>query len=87
MRENTACCLRPSHSRCAASLPQLPSSSKWGQQSTASTAASQSQSAQSLSEIQKLEEEREKLSREEVGKPFTVQQNIVSPSHREVIYE
>ena len=50
-----------------ASLPQLPSSSKWGQQSTASTAASQSQSAQSLSEIQKLEEEREKLSREEVG--------------------
>lgn len=43
---------------------QLPSSSKWGQQST--NALNQTQNALSLAEIQKLEEERERQAREEV---------------------
>ncbi|XP_042284763.1 GRB10-interacting GYF protein 2 isoform X4 [Thunnus maccoyii] len=42
---------------------KLPSSSKWGQQS--SNALSQTQNALSLAEIQKLEEERERQTREE----------------------
>ncbi|XP_070700721.1 GRB10-interacting GYF protein 2 isoform X2 [Pempheris klunzingeri] len=42
---------------------KLPSSSKWGQQS--SNAINQSQNALSLAEIQKLEEERERQAREE----------------------
>ncbi|XP_053186276.1 GRB10-interacting GYF protein 2 isoform X2 [Scomber japonicus] len=42
---------------------KLPSSSKWGQQS--SSALSQAQTALSLAEIQKLEEERERQMREE----------------------
>ncbi|XP_030015703.1 GRB10-interacting GYF protein 2 isoform X1 [Sphaeramia orbicularis] len=42
---------------------KLPSSSKWGQQSTNSI--NQTQNALSLAEIQKLEEERERQSREE----------------------
>ncbi|XP_062284647.1 GRB10-interacting GYF protein 2 [Scomber scombrus] len=42
---------------------KLPSSSKWGQQS--SNALSQAQNALSLAEIQKLEEERERQTREE----------------------
>lgn len=45
---------------------QLPSSSKWGQQSTTANTLSQSQNALSLAEIQKLEEERERQTREEV---------------------
>lgn len=44
---------------------KLPSSSKWGQQS--STTINQAQNALSLAEIQKLEEERERQAREEVG--------------------
>ncbi|XP_052403632.1 GRB10-interacting GYF protein 2 isoform X2 [Carassius gibelio] len=44
---------------------KLPSSSKWGQQSTTATTLSQSQNALSLAEIQKLEEERERQTREE----------------------
>lgn len=43
---------------------QLPSSSKWGQQ--APNTINQTQNALSLAEIQKLEEERERLAREEV---------------------
>ncbi|KAK1879499.1 GRB10-interacting GYF protein 2 [Dissostichus eleginoides] len=43
---------------------KLPSSSKWGQQSSVS-AVNQNQSALSLAEIQKLEEERERQTREE----------------------
>ncbi|XP_073346894.1 GRB10-interacting GYF protein 2 isoform X1 [Pagrus major] len=42
---------------------KLPSSSKWGQQST--NALNQTQNALSLAEIQKLEEERERQAREE----------------------
>ncbi|XP_034558323.1 GRB10-interacting GYF protein 2 isoform X3 [Notolabrus celidotus] len=42
---------------------KLPSSSKWGQQST--NAINQNQNALSLAEIQKLEEERERQAREE----------------------
>lgn len=42
---------------------KLPSSSKWGQQST--TSVNQNQNALSLAEIQKLEEERERQAREE----------------------
>uniref|UniRef100_A0A671R607 PERQ amino acid-rich with GYF domain-containing protein 2 n=1 Tax=Sinocyclocheilus anshuiensis TaxID=1608454 RepID=A0A671R607_9TELE len=44
---------------------RLPSSSKWGQQSTTANTLSQSQNALSLAEIQKLEEERERQTREE----------------------
>ncbi|KAK2900525.1 hypothetical protein Q8A67_008640 [Cirrhinus molitorella] len=44
---------------------KLPSSSKWGQQSTTANTLSQSQNALSLAEIQKLEEERERQTREE----------------------
>nr|XP_017214143.1 GRB10-interacting GYF protein 2 isoform X1 [Danio rerio] len=44
---------------------KLPSSSKWGQQSTTANSLSQSQNALSLAEIQKLEEERERQTREE----------------------
>lgn len=44
--------------------PQLPSSSKWGQQSP--NTINQTQNALSLAEIQKLEEERERQTREEV---------------------
>ncbi|XP_016394023.1 PERQ amino acid-rich with GYF domain-containing protein 2-like isoform X3 [Sinocyclocheilus rhinocerous] len=44
---------------------KLPSSSKWGQQSTTASTLSQSQNALSLAEIQKLEEERERQTLEE----------------------
>ncbi|XP_026135824.1 GRB10-interacting GYF protein 2 isoform X3 [Carassius auratus] len=44
---------------------KLPSSSKWGQQSTTANTLSQSQNALSLAEIQKLEEERERQTQEE----------------------
>ncbi|XP_056599263.1 GRB10-interacting GYF protein 2 isoform X4 [Triplophysa dalaica] len=44
---------------------KLPSSSKWGQQSTTASTISQSQNALSLAEIQKLEEERERQAQEE----------------------
>ncbi|KAA0718650.1 GYF protein 2 PERQ amino acid-rich with [Triplophysa tibetana] len=44
---------------------KLPSSSKWGQQSTTASTLSQSQNALSLAEIQKLEEERERQAQEE----------------------
>lgn len=47
-------------------LVQLPSSSKWGQQSV--NTINHNQNALSLAEIQKLEEERERQAREEVGK-------------------
>lgn len=50
------------HKHC--SHPQLPSSSKWGQQSASSI--NQAHNALSLAEIQKLEEERERQTREEV---------------------
>ncbi|KTF93609.1 hypothetical protein cypCar_00006291 [Cyprinus carpio] len=43
----------------------LPSSSKWGQQSTTANTLSQSHNALSLAEIQKLEEERERQTQEE----------------------
>uniref|UniRef100_A0A673CBQ1 GYF domain-containing protein n=1 Tax=Sphaeramia orbicularis TaxID=375764 RepID=A0A673CBQ1_9TELE len=51
---------------------KLPSSSKWGQQSTNSI--NQTQNALSLAEIQKLEEERERQSREEVRQQQALQQ-------------
>uniref|UniRef100_A0A8C2GMR6 GRB10 interacting GYF protein 2 n=1 Tax=Cyprinus carpio TaxID=7962 RepID=A0A8C2GMR6_CYPCA len=44
---------------------KLPSSSKWGQQSTTANTLSQSHNALSLAEIQKLEEERERQTQEE----------------------
>ena len=50
------------HSLC--DLSQLPSSSKWGQQSA--SVPPQSQNALSLAEIQKLEEEKERQARQEV---------------------
>lgn len=45
---------------------QLPSSSKWGQQSV--NTINHNQNTLSLAEIQKLEEERERQAREEVRK-------------------
>uniref|UniRef100_A0A671Z0I5 GRB10 interacting GYF protein 2 n=1 Tax=Sparus aurata TaxID=8175 RepID=A0A671Z0I5_SPAAU len=50
---------------------QLPSSSKWGQQST--NALNQTQNALSLAEIQKLEEERERQAREELQQQQALQ--------------
>lgn len=47
-------------------LLQLPSSSKWGQQSP--NTVNHNQNTLSLAEIQKLEEERERQAREEVRK-------------------
>lgn len=60
---------------------QLPSSSKWGQQSA--NTINQNQNTLSLAEIQKLEEERERQVREEVrtassGPPFWSQPAITS---------
>uniref|UniRef100_A0A8C6L931 GRB10 interacting GYF protein 2 n=1 Tax=Nothobranchius furzeri TaxID=105023 RepID=A0A8C6L931_NOTFU len=51
---------------------KLPSSSKWGQQSTSSL--NHSQNALSLAEIQKLEEERERQTREEQQQQQALQQ-------------
>lgn len=61
---------------------QLPSSSKWGQQSP--NTINQNQNTLSLAEIQKLEEERERQMRDEVRRQ-TVSQNetcYLSQSHR-----
>uniref|UniRef100_A0A1A7YRC0 GRB10 interacting GYF protein 2 n=1 Tax=Iconisemion striatum TaxID=60296 RepID=A0A1A7YRC0_9TELE len=61
---------------------KLPSSSKWGQQSTSSL--NHSQNALSLAEIQKLEEERERQTREEQRRQ---QQELIKQQQQQVLQQ